>query len=121
MSDPLATYIHDHLAGSTHAIDLLKAIRDQQGDRPLGEFAAALLPEIESDRDVLRNIADRAGLGSSAIKEAGAWLEEKVSRIKLRDLDKNGLGTFENSSNSGYMGNVPFGMRLLSSLTATNG
>jgi hypothetical protein len=35
MSDPLATYIEDHLAGATYAIDLLEAIRDQYAGDPL--------------------------------------------------------------------------------------
>ena len=30
MDDPLATYLHDHLAGCAHAVDLLKAIRDHR-------------------------------------------------------------------------------------------
>jgi hypothetical protein len=95
MNDPLAAYLHDHLAGSVHAIDLLRAIRDQQTGKPLGKFAATLLPEIEADQESLREIADRAGVGASAIKEIGAWVEEKISRLKLRNLNEEGIGTFE--------------------------
>jgi hypothetical protein len=39
MSDPLATYLRDHLAGSVHAIELVEAIRDQHSDQPLARFA----------------------------------------------------------------------------------
>ena len=42
MNDPLATYLHDHLASAVHAIDLLEAIRDEHVSEPLGEFAALL-------------------------------------------------------------------------------
>jgi hypothetical protein len=91
MSDPLATYLHDYLAGSAHAIDLVKAIRDWQATTELGQFAAHLLGEIEADRDTLRGIADSLGAGTSALNEIGAW-EEKISRLKLRDLDESGLG-----------------------------
>jgi hypothetical protein len=38
MSDPLATYLHDHLGGAKAAIDLLQAMRDHQEDKPLGDF-----------------------------------------------------------------------------------
>jgi hypothetical protein len=73
VSDPLATYLHDHLAGSAHAIDLLKAIRDRQARTELGRIAAHLLHEIEADRETLRRIADSVGAGTSALKEIGAW------------------------------------------------
>lgn len=95
MDDPLATYLHDHLAGCAHAVDLLKAIRDQQTSKPLGHFADYLLREIEADGHTLRKLADSVGVGSSNLKEIGAWVEEKISRLKLRDLDRDSVGTFE--------------------------
>lgn len=94
MSDPLATYLHDHLAGSVHAVSLLEFIRDQHEREPLGRFASGLLVEIEADREVLKQLADRAGVGSSDLKEFAAWLSEKVARLKLRQ-GGDGLGTFE--------------------------
>ncbi len=95
MNDPLATYLHDHLAGSVHAIDLLESMRNQHVGEPLGQFAARLLIEIEADRDVLRELAERLGTGSSGLKELTAWLGEKVSRVKLSSHDAAGFGTFE--------------------------
>jgi hypothetical protein len=94
MGDPLATYLHDHLAGSVHAVSLLEFIRDQHEREPLGRFASGLLAEIEADRHVLQELADRAGAGSSDLKEFAAWLSEKVTRLKLRH-GGDGLGTFE--------------------------
>ena len=63
-------------------------------ERPVGNFAAAMLIEVETDRTVLKRLADRVGSGSSPIKEAAAWLSEKVSRLKLGG-DNDGLATFE--------------------------
>jgi hypothetical protein len=40
MSDPLATYLHDHLGGAKAAIDLLEAMRDRQEEQALRAFAA---------------------------------------------------------------------------------
>ena len=94
MSDPLVTYLHDHLAGAQHAIDLLEHLRTRHAGKPLGQFAAGLLEEIESDRGTLRGIAERTGSGTSELKELGAWLSEKVARIKLNDRPE-GFGTFE--------------------------
>jgi hypothetical protein len=95
MSDPLATYLHDHLAGAVVAINLLEVLRDQHAGEPLGQFAAELLVEVAADRAVLQGLAERVGAGSSGLKEAAAWLGEKVSRLKLRRRAAGGLGTFE--------------------------
>lgn len=95
MSDALGTYLHDHLTGAAYAIDLVEFMRDQHKGNDLGEFAAWLLVEIKADRDVLRQLAERAGAGSSTLKELTAWLGEKVSRLKLRHGTRDGLGIFE--------------------------
>jgi hypothetical protein len=95
MSDALAIYLQDHLAGASLAIELLESMRDQHSGGPLAEFAGALLAEIEADHQVLRAVAERTGSGSSTAKELGAWLTEKVSRIKLSGQSENNLKTFE--------------------------
>jgi hypothetical protein len=95
MSDALATYLQDHLAGAIHAIELLEAMQKRHTGDALGDFAGALLVEIEADRTVLRDLAERAGVGSSGVKELAMWITEKVSRIKLGDKDAISFGTFE--------------------------
>ncbi len=95
MSDPLATYLHDHMAGSSFAIDLLESIRDQNSREPLGDFAAILLIEVKEDKQVLQGIIDRVGKSPADVKEAAAWLGEKLSQWKLRRGAAGGLGTFE--------------------------
>ena len=95
MSDPLATYVNDHLAGSAYAMDLVESIRDTYQGQELGQFAAWLLKEIEADREVLQGLAERVSGGSSKVKELTTWLGEKVSRLKLGHGANNGLGLFE--------------------------
>jgi hypothetical protein len=95
MNDPLTTYLQDHLAGSIHAIELLKAMREHHAGEPLGEFATDLLVEIESDRDVLANLTESLGGSVGGPKEWSAWLAEKVSRLKLKHGSGDDLGTFE--------------------------
>jgi hypothetical protein len=90
MSDSLATYLHDHLAGANFAIELLEFLRDRHVSAS-GEIAT-LLTEIDSDRAVLQTLIERAGEGGSVMKTAAAWLAEKLSRIKLSQGD---LGTFQ--------------------------
>jgi hypothetical protein len=95
MSEPLAIYLHDHLAGASLAIDLLGSMRKEHAGEPLGDFAGTLQVEIEADREVLRVLAERIGAGSSALKDFGAWVSEKVSRIKLGGQSGGDLTTFE--------------------------
>ena len=95
MSDPLATYMHDHLAGARAAIDLLEAMRKQQQGQPLGEVVTALQTEIQADFDTLRQLAEKAGGGSNVLKELTGWLGEKATRWKLGQSSADRFGTFE--------------------------
>jgi hypothetical protein len=95
MSDPLVTYVHDHLAGAVAAIDLLETLRDQHAGEPLGQFAAEVLVEVEADREVLQGLAERVGAEPSPLKEAVGWLGEKVSRLKIGRRSAGEFGTFE--------------------------
>ena len=112
MDNPLATYLAGHLAGSVHATEVLKNLREAYVNDPLGEFAAGLLLEIEADRSVLQSLSERVGSGSSCVKEFGAWVSEKVSRLKFKHVEgRYELGTFEalNFSFSESMENPPSG------------
>ncbi len=95
MNDPLATYLHDHLGGAKAAIELLEVMRDRQRDKPLGDFAAHLLPDVQADRDTLQRLAEKVGGGSNPIKEFTGWLAEKAARLKLSPDSDNALETFE--------------------------
>jgi hypothetical protein len=96
MSDPLATYLHDHLAGSHFAIKLLESLHDQYRDEELGKFALSLTAEVQYDQQILQRIADRVGTGHLDLTEAAGWLVEKASQWKLkRDDSDGGIGTFE--------------------------
>ncbi len=95
MNDPLATYLHDHLGGAKAAIELLEAMRDRQRDKPLGDFAAHLLAEVQADRDTLQRLAEKIGGHSNLVKEFTGWLGEKAARLKLSPDPDNALETFE--------------------------
>jgi hypothetical protein len=95
MSDQLATYLNDHLAGARFAIDLLTHMRDAPSDDNLKEFAAEMLAEIEEDRRILQRLSDRVSEGRNVLKEATAWLAEKASRLKLRVGADDHLAIFE--------------------------
>jgi len=96
MNDPLATYLHDHLAGSHFAIKLLESLYEQYRDEPLGDFAQTLKADVTEDQATLQSIVDRVGEGHPDLTEAAGWFAEKASQLKLsRDHAESGLGTFE--------------------------
>lgn len=92
MSDGLATYLNDHRAGATMAVELLEAMTEHP-DADLAAFASHLLSRVNADRAVLERLMETVGT-RSVFKEAAAWAAEKVSRLKLRGLSDD-LGVFE--------------------------
>jgi hypothetical protein len=95
VSKALATYLKDHMAGAVHAIETLKTMRDRQKNTPLGDFADKLLPQVEQDRQTLKDLAEKAVGESGSTKEVVTWFAEKASRLKLTHESNYSLGTFE--------------------------
>jgi hypothetical protein len=96
VSDSLAIYLHDHLAGSRFAIELLKSLQDQYKDQPLGEFSGVLETDVTADQEILQKIIDSVGSTHLDLKEAAGWFAEKAAQLKLReDHGSCGIGTFE--------------------------
>ena len=95
MKEPLAVYLEDHLAGAQMAIDVLEDMRDEYAGEPLSQFAGELLVDIKKDQEILRDLAQQVGGDrSDPVKEALAWVGEKVTRVKLRRRAGGGLGTY---------------------------
>jgi hypothetical protein len=84
MTDRFVTYLHDHLAGARFAIEVMEDLRNRLAGHPAAALARRLLPEVEADRQVLEELAQRCGDAGSALKEAAAWIAQKASRLKLR-------------------------------------
>jgi len=93
--DGLPTYLEDHLAGATGAIDLMKNLEEEHAGEPLGEVLGTLRAEIEADRATLSAFSERAGRGEHSVKEGAARLGEKLSRWKLERGAAGPIGTFE--------------------------
>jgi hypothetical protein len=95
MSEPLVTYLNDHLAGAQVAIHLLESMRNQNDDQEFRQFASVLLPEIQADDQTLRHIAEKIGSGPSGIKQVGGWLLEKAARLKLGHTGSRSFELFQ--------------------------
>jgi hypothetical protein len=78
----LATYLNDHLAGSTAGVELARRAAAENEGSELGTFLTRLAGEIEADRDALREMMDSLGVRPDRAKVAAAWLGEKLGRLK---------------------------------------
>ncbi len=78
----LATYLNDHLAGSTIGLELARRAASEHHDTPLGAFLAQLADEIAADRQALQELMSVVGAGVDRKKVVVAWLAEKAGRLK---------------------------------------
>ncbi|MGI9087353.1 MAG: hypothetical protein ACR2HH_06380 [Chthoniobacterales bacterium] len=99
--ESLGTYLQDHYAGAVGAIALLEHLSATDGDKPLEEFFRSLLTEVRADHNTLHEIMETLGIEESTVRNAGAWLVEKLGRSKL-----------------GFVGGEKSGIRLLQTLEA---
>lgn len=79
----LAIYLNDHLAGSVAGIELAKRAAGNNEGTPVGEFLSQLVTDIDEDRAALEAIMDELGVRKDLLKDAAAWVAEKVGRLKL--------------------------------------
>ena len=79
----LETHLNDHLAGATAGVDLAREIAEDTGGTPTGDAMGRLADDIDSDRAVLEDLVERLGLRRHAVKQAAAWMAEKMCRLRL--------------------------------------
>jgi hypothetical protein len=82
-SEPLAIYVNDHLTGSVLALELIDTLVEQEQGRPVAEKLRALRIDVEEDRETLRGILARIDSDEHKVKQAAAWLTEKLGRGRL--------------------------------------
>ena len=86
----LATYLNDHLAGATAALDILAHVEKTYPGTELGRLLAELHSEIAEDRRALEALMGRLGVGVSGLRQAATWLGAKAAEVKLRRDDRAG-------------------------------
>jgi hypothetical protein len=79
----IAIYLNDHLAGSMGAKEMFRRVIDENPGTPLAETLERLLAEVEEDAQTLEQLMERAEIVRNPLKQAAAWMGEKVSRLKL--------------------------------------
>lgn len=91
-TDALLTYLDDHRAGSVGAIELLEHLVDEDGRQGPLPPILELIQESQTTLDDLFRLLDAT---PSPIKRAGAWLTEKLGRLKMGVSTREGLGRLE--------------------------
>ena len=79
----LTNYLNDHLAGSIGALELLDRLIDIYREKPLENFFRNLRDDIRQDQGQLKELMQKLGAEESAVRKAGAWVVEKLSRAKI--------------------------------------
>jgi hypothetical protein len=95
MDDPLAVYLHDHLAGSSFAVELLEKLASEFAGTSSGEVARELLEQVQIDRKTLEQVIAKVGTANPGLDDALGWIAERISRIKLKHDDASGIGAFQ--------------------------
>jgi hypothetical protein len=92
---PLEIYLNDHLAGATGACEVARNAVDKFSTTTHRNFLVDFLNQVEEDRATLEELVRTVGGTPNPMKQAGAWIMEKVSRLKL---SPGGLGSEEMSA-----------------------
>lgn len=89
-------YLNDHLAGAMLGTELARQIHVRNQYTPLGELMRTMAPQIEEDRQTLVALMARMDTSRNPVKQAGAWVAEKATRMKFGGLTsaEPELGTF---------------------------
>lgn len=89
--EELGNYLNDHLAGSVGALELLDRLIETYQGKPLANFFQNLRRDIHEDQAQLKELIQKLGVEESAVRKAGAWLVEKLSRARI-ELDDSAGG-----------------------------
>src|SRR5256714_15586614 len=88
----IETYLNDHLAGSTVAVELLEHLESSH-DGEWRIFFRMLRVDIESDRGKLETLMKEMDIDQSKLRRGMAWFGEKFTELKMR-LDDPADGEF---------------------------
>ena len=83
----LETYLQDHYAAAVGALDLIQHLRKRHADDEWADFFRRLYEDVEADQEQLHNLMTALGFEDSSLRNAGAWMAEKVARLKLTLVD----------------------------------
>ena len=81
--ETLGAYLNDHRAGATAAVHLLQRLADSDSDHVDSAPLDRLRQDIAADLATLEEVMERLDIPHDTLREAGAWMSEKLSRVRL--------------------------------------
>jgi hypothetical protein len=89
VTQPLAIYLNDHLAGSLAGLELATYLETVDFPRGAADVAAQLREDIAADRQQLEAIIERLDVKESYPRQVATWLLEKIAELKARWDDRS--------------------------------
>jgi hypothetical protein len=83
VATPLHVYLNDHRSGAMMGVALSRKLRSRFEGTDRGPFFSQLAGDIEADVATLDGLMASLQVRHNAVKHAGGWVGEKVSRLKL--------------------------------------
>lgn len=84
-TEPLDSYLNDHMAASAAAVELVERIVANNEGTPLAAHLEGLGQEIEADRATLADVIERFGVTPSKPKQVAGRVLETLSRFRLNE------------------------------------
>ena len=79
----LEIYLQDHYAGGIGALELIEHSLEAHKETPLARFFEQLRDDVDADHEQLHNLMTALEMEPSGVRNAGAWMAEKVGRAKV--------------------------------------
>lgn len=84
--ETLATYLNDHLAGSSTGLELAEKLAEETEGTDLGASMVQLAADIAADRLTLQEVVRSLGIEEQESKQALGWVAEKATRLRLNRM-----------------------------------
>jgi len=79
----LRSYLNDHLAGAAFGLALARRLAANNRGTEIGGDLRTFAKELVEDRDEVKGVLERLGLGRDPVRQAAGFLGEQVSRLRL--------------------------------------
>lgn len=76
-------YLSDHFTGATAGLKRIERMVEAYQDTPFHGELAETAEQIRAERELLRSLLDSLGVPRRRHRQAGAWVVERVGRLKL--------------------------------------
>src|SRR4051812_27901024 len=84
----ITSYLNDHLAGATIAIEIVDRMIKEAPEH--SEAFEMLRKDIDEDRQELQSLMAGMGVAESVTRKAGSWIINGITELKLYIDDPNG-------------------------------